>query len=89
LTARLFQCILKYMVAHRHPFRWNAWNREQVRKHGLTERDVEYVVRTAKHPYPRRYKSGWRVAGQTPTYRWIAVMYGIGDDDMIFVYHAM
>jgi hypothetical protein len=79
------------MSAHDKAFRWITWNREQVRKHGLTERDVEYVVRRAQHPFPQRYKrkNGWRVVGQTPTYRWIEVLYSIGDDDMVFVYHAM
>ena len=79
------------MAAHRNEFRWIAWNREQVRKHGLTERAVEHVVRNARHPFPRKFgrRGGWQVIGRTPTYERINVLYVIGDDDMIFVYHAM
>lgn len=78
------------MTAHKNDFRWNEYNREQVRKHGLSERAVEFVVRSARHPFPHKYgrKNGWRVVGRTPTYELIEVLYAIGEDDKIFVYHA-
>jgi hypothetical protein len=77
------------MGAHDNEFRWNFWNRHQVEKHGLTPREVEFVVRLAKHPYPRRYKrkNGWEVRGQIPTGELVKVLYFI-EDDLIYVYHA-
>ena len=43
------------MPAHGNEFRWNAANRDNLHRHGLTVEAVEHVVRNAEHPYPRHY----------------------------------
>ena len=76
---------------HKNEFFWNERNTDEVEKHGLRRRDVEHVVHFAKHPFPMRYtgRSAWRVVGKTPTYRRIEVIYFIGRDKLIHVFHAM
>jgi hypothetical protein len=79
------------VAAHGDDFYWDNRNIEAVEKHGLTRWDVQHVVRSAKQPFPERFagRASWRVIGKTPTYRRIEVLYFIGRDKLIHVYHAM
>ncbi len=35
-------------------FRWNEWNLEHAQKHGVTPAEAEWVVQTARAPFPQR-----------------------------------
>ena len=72
-----------------YDFRWITWNVGKVEGHGLTIDDVEYVVNTARHPYPTPVgNEKWLVAGPTRSGVVIQVFYLVDDDDMLFVIHS-
>ena len=73
-------------------FRWNAWNRGQAEKHGVTESEseAEHVVRFARAPYPMRHrKDTWLVVGKTEAGRFLEVAYLLDPTDTIYIIHAM
>jgi uncharacterized DUF497 family protein len=70
-------------------FRWNGWNLEHVRKHGLEPADAEFVVRHARRPYPEPVEDEkWRVRGQTQDGAYIQVIYIFSPEDVVYVIHA-
>jgi uncharacterized DUF497 family protein len=71
-------------------FRWIDWNRDKIAKHGVSEREAESVVRSARRPYPRQNGKGkWLVVGRGQGDRVVEVVYIVDDDDTLFVIHAM
>jgi uncharacterized DUF497 family protein len=71
-------------------FRWNAWNRAKLAKHGVSEFEAQQVVRNAARPYPRKMGDGKRqVVGRGQGDRFVQVIYIIDPDDTLFVIHAM
>ena len=70
-------------------FRWNAWNVGHIAEHDITPDEVEYVVRSARPPYPRHGRNDtWLVWGQAETGRHLQVAYFIDENDEIYVIHA-
>jgi uncharacterized DUF497 family protein len=71
-------------------FRWNDWNYEHATKHGVSISEIESAVIRAKRPWPRKIGKGkWLVEGRGQGDRMVRVIYVVGDDDRIFVIHAM
>jgi uncharacterized DUF497 family protein len=71
-------------------FRWIGWNIHKCLKHGVRRREVEFVVRHARRPYPRQIgDEKTLVHGQTEEGRYLQVIYLLEDDDVVFVIHAM
>jgi len=69
-------------------FRWNNWNREHIAVHGVTPLEAEYIVTSAKNPYPEYSGNGkWRVRGQAEDGRYLQVVFVI-EDDGYYVIHA-
>ena len=71
-------------------FRWIEWNLEHATKHGCTVAEIESVVQSAGHGFPRkRDKKKWLVVGRGLGGRIIEVVYLLDDDGTAFVIHAM
>jgi uncharacterized DUF497 family protein len=69
-------------------FLWFEWAIQNVEKHGLDTREVEFVVNNAKKPFPRnRGNDVFYVAGPTRAGRWIEVLYDM-DGDVVVIFHA-
>ena len=63
----------------------------QVAKHGLSESEVEHVVRFAPRGYPRKVGGRWLVIGRVPTGETTEVVF-VEDallEQTIYVIHAM
>lgn len=72
-----------------YEFRWIDWNIEKVHGHGLAASDVEYVINTARRPYPKPIgNEKWLVIGKTRTGTVIQVIYLADSDERLFVIHA-
>ena len=70
-------------------FRWNEWNLEHGPKHGVTPREAEQVVESARRPYPlRKADDKWLVWGQTAGGRLVQVVFLLDEDDTVYVIHA-
>lgn len=70
-------------------FRWNEWNIEKVAGHGVTPDEAEWVVQSAKRPYPQRHSDGrWLVRGRTESGRLLQVVFLIDESDDVYVIHA-
>lgn len=70
-------------------FRWIEWNIGKVAKHGVTPKEAEQVVESARRPYPTVAGDGkWLVLGQTGAGRYLQVVYLVDDDGTVFVIHA-
>ena len=60
----------------RRKFYWDAWNREHVAKHSVSEGEAEFVVRHAKRPYPREVGEGKSIVwGPTTSGRMLQVLF--------------
>jgi hypothetical protein len=42
-------------------FRWNAWNRDHSARHGVDPEEAEWVVESAKSPFPRKIEDDKRL----------------------------
>jgi uncharacterized DUF497 family protein len=72
-----------------YDFRWIEWNIRKVESHGLSVAEVEYVVNSARRPYPKPIgNEKWLVIGPTPSGKVIQVIYLIDLTQTIFVIHA-
>ena len=70
-------------------FRWIAWNRDHIAKHGVVEEEAEMVVRSAKPPYPAQAADDkLYVAGRGFGGRLLQVIYIVDPDKTVFVIHA-
>ena len=70
-------------------FRWNDWNIEHVAKHGVSPEQAEYLVLSARRPWPSYEGDGrWLVRGQDKNGRYLQVAYVIDPDATIYVIHA-
>lgn len=70
-------------------FRWNAWNLEHVTQHGVAPEEAEWVVRTARRPWPeRREDNKWLVIGPGTGGRFLQVVFVREEDDVVYVIHA-
>jgi len=71
-------------------FRWVEWNTLHILEHGVTPDEAEQVVRTARHPYPRRSRDDkWLVRGRGLGGRLIQVLFVLDEDEgTVFVIHA-
>ncbi len=70
-------------------FRWNDWNLKHATKHGVRPEEAEYVVRTARRPYPERALDGrWLASGQAPGGRYLQVVFLMDEDGTLFIIHA-
>jgi uncharacterized DUF497 family protein len=53
-------------------FRWIEWNEAKIAKHGVSIREAEHVVRSARRPYPRKIDAGkWQIVGRGQGDRWV------------------
>jgi hypothetical protein len=69
-------------------FRWNDWNVDHIGDHGVSPEEAEYVVDSARPPYPQSVGGGkWLVRGQGPDGRYLQVIFVI-EDDCYYVVHA-
>ena len=70
-------------------FRWNDWNVEHIGEHGVSPEEAEWLVETARRPYPMaRADDKWLVVGRGRGGRWLQVIYVFDPDDVVFVIHA-
>ena len=70
-------------------FRWNAWNRDHIARHGVTEEEAEWVVNRARPPYPEKAGDGkYLVRGQTEAGDYVQVIYIFDPQDVVYVIHA-
>lgn len=70
-------------------FRWNDWNINTVRLHGVTPEEAEHVVESATRPYPLyRQDAKFLVWGATTGGRLLQGVYILDVDDCVFVIHA-
>jgi hypothetical protein len=59
-------------------------------KHGVSIREAELVVRSARRPYPRKIGRGkWQVVGRGQGDRWMQVIYLVDPGGTLFIIHAM
>jgi uncharacterized DUF497 family protein len=72
-----------------YEFRWIDWNIGKLDMHGLTVDEVEYVVNSARRPFPRPIgNEKWLVIGSTRSGSVIQVIYLVDADERLFVIHA-
>jgi hypothetical protein len=46
-------------------FRWNDWNVDHIAEHGVSPKEAELVVESARRPYPEmQQEDKWRVVGR-------------------------
>jgi len=65
-------------------FSWNRWNIDHIDRHGVGPSEAEYVVTHARSPFPRKIDDAkWLVWGQTPTGRYLQVIFIHPPDDEI------
>ncbi len=70
-------------------FRWNEWNAEHIRRHGVHPDEAELAVRSARRPFPlRREDEKWLVWSRTLGGRLVQVVFVLDDDNRVFVIHA-
>jgi len=70
-------------------FRWNEWNIEHTRAHGVTRQEAQYLVNCAKAPYPRYEGDGrHRVIGQTMAGEYMQVVFVFDPPGVVYVIHA-
>jgi uncharacterized DUF497 family protein len=72
-----------------YDFRWIEWNRNKVAQHNVDPGEVEFIVNKARQPYPLKVDDEKRLVwGQTPSGRYLQIVYLIDIEDTIFVIHA-
>src|SRR5580658_8930332 len=65
-------------------FRWNDWNISHIASHGVDIDQAEYVVLSARRPWPSYEGNGrWLVCGQDQNGLYVQVAYIIDDDGTI------
>jgi len=70
-------------------FRWNRWNEEHIRRHGVEPEEAEEVVFGARSPYPLvQSEERYLVWGSTDDGRLLQVVFVIDEDGTVFVIHA-
>jgi uncharacterized DUF497 family protein len=71
-------------------FRWNEWNRFHLARHSVHPAHAEYIVLSARRPYPSYEGDGrWLVRGQDPDGRYLQVVYVVDPDGRtLYVIHA-
>jgi len=70
-------------------FRWNEWNIEHIAEHGVSPAEAEWVVETARRPYPMaRPDDKWLAVGRGRGGRWLQVIYIFDPEDVVFVIHG-
>lgn len=70
-------------------FRWNAWNRDHVARHGVTPEEVELAAERPGRHYPRREGGGkYRVRGRTNAGPVAAGIYVFSPPGVVYVIHA-
>jgi len=70
-------------------FRWNRWNEEHIRRHGVEPEEAEEVVFGAGSPYPLvQSEERYLVWGSTDDGRLLQVVFVIDEDGTVFVIHA-
>lgn len=70
-------------------FRWNDWNLDHATRHGVSPTEAEYVVASARRPYPQKIGDDkWLVIGQGPAGRFVQVIYVLDPDGTAYVIHA-
>ena len=72
-------------------FRWIAWNREHIARHGVTPEEVEWVVAHPALGYPRKHRDGYVVWEQSRSGRWLQVAFArdrASSRVRLFVHHA-
>lgn len=70
-------------------FRWNDWNLEHATRHGVSPQCAEYVVQTARAPYPEQ-SAGLRylVWGQDQGGRYVQVVFLLDVGERVYIIHA-
>jgi len=65
-------------------FRWDDWNEEHIRKHGVTRTEAEYVGQHSGPPFPREIgRRKFLVRGKTAAGRYLQVIYVVRSDEEI------
>jgi uncharacterized DUF497 family protein len=65
-------------------FAYDDWNREHVAKHGVSHADAEYVIESARRPYPKKIEEGkFIVYGPDRTGRVLEVVFAFKSADQI------
>lgn len=78
-----------YVLGMRSGFRWNRWNVEHIGEHGVDIDQAEYLVLSARPPWPSYEGDGrWLVRGQDRNGTYLQVAYVIDPDGTIYVIHA-
>jgi len=70
-------------------FRWNEWNLNHVREHGIEPWEAEQVVLRARAPFPKRYgNKRFFVWAPGLGGRLVQVVYVVDPDKRCYVIHA-
>jgi len=70
-------------------FRWNEWNLDHVREHGIEPAEAELVILRARAPYPEhREEDKLLVWGTGRGGRLVQVIYLLDETDRIYVIHT-
>jgi hypothetical protein len=70
-------------------FRWNEWNIEHIALHGVDPAEAEFIIETARAPYPLwRQDDKWLVWGRSQEGRFLQVVFVLDPDGTVFVIHA-
>ena len=70
-------------------FRWNDWNVDHIALHGVTVEQAEYLVVSARRPWPSYEGDGrWLVRGQDANGMHLQVVSRIDVAGTIYVIHA-
>ncbi len=78
-----------YDIMIYYNFRWNEWNVDHIAAHGIDRRDAEFVVCTARRPYPRKIgDEKFLVIGRDVQGAYIQVIYVFDPNAAIFIIHA-
>lgn len=70
-------------------FRWNDWNLDHVGDHGVSAEEAEFVVSTARRPFPRRIgDEKWIVWGPGQGGRLVQVIFLLDENQDAYIIHA-
>ena len=70
-------------------FRWNDWNLDHARQHGVSIEEIENLIEAAQRPFPEYRGDGkWLVQGRGAGGRFVQAMYLVDEDGCTYVIHA-
>ncbi|HVS72304.1 MAG TPA: hypothetical protein VHQ47_13700 [Phycisphaerae bacterium] len=70
-------------------FRWNDWNIDHATKHGVSVAEIEFLITTARPPFPEYRGDGrWLVQGPGFGGRYIQSIHVVDAEGSLYVIHA-